>query len=130
MFRNVFKFDLKRTWQQALGFYLVCLVIGLLLCTVAGAIAGIIGCSTDKEHCKEVAGNYGSAAGFAVQIIYAYILTITILCKKNLLKSWYSLFLIPLIFLAPFGGLILNLIPASYITTRNIRNNESQPTIH
>lgn len=128
MFNNLFDFGFKRNWKQAIGFYLVFLVIGFVICALAGGLAGVIVSFLNVANVQESAAKYGMISGVGTALIFSYVLLIGVLKKKNKLISLYSVLLILPALLVPFSGLLFILIIVSILTTLEIRNNESQPT--
>jgi hypothetical protein len=121
MFTNLFDFSFTRTTKQAIGFYIVWLVmlaIGSSL--VSAAASPLLGAKTFKSGFSE-----GVRIGQSFIIIADTILAFWILKSKNA----FSLGNIVLAFLAGglsiLGGGLLGIIPIAYLTTRPNNANRS-----
>ena len=112
MFKNLLDFGYKRTWLQAVGFYLAYFLLIIIIGFLAGALMGLI-----------FSGGSVSAMGVQIGNILAIViclaLSFTILYKKNQHKN-FGLVLLALLsgILAFLGGGLLGLIPAAFLTTR------------
>ena len=104
MFDDLFSFNKERLPLQALGFYIVFLIIGAVLGGVVGLIFG-----KDFE-----------SALFAGQVfapIYSLILGYLALSQKDQLSSVYAALLLVIAILAIFSGALGGLIPVAYLST-------------
>jgi len=112
MFKNLLDLEYKRTWLQAIGFYLAYFLFIVILGFLAGALIGLAFSGSNLF-------GIGVQIGNIMAIIICLALSFTILYKKNQLKS-FGLILLALLsgILAFFGGGLLGLIPAAFLTTR------------
>lgn len=111
MFKNLTNFAYKRDIKEAIGFYLAYLFLIILLATLFGGLMGLL---ADLDSFK-----FGMSVGNIVAIVMAIGISILILKKKNLLGNFGFIVLVLLSgLLAFFGGSLLGLIPAAFLTTR------------
>lgn len=116
MFANLTNFSYKRTAKEAIVFYLAYLVLGFILGAVAGALGAVILAKGGSE--TEV---YSAAAqsGMVVAILYPMVISFLILKGKNLTSNFgYILLAVAAGILGYFGGALLGLIPAAFLTTK------------
>lgn len=116
MFSNLADFSQVRSTKQALGFYLAYLVLGFIL----GAVAGALG-STLFAKGGSVSEVYEAAvkSGLVVAIAYPIVVSFMIVKAKKLTKNFtYILLTVLAGVLGYFGGALLGLIPAAYLSTR------------
>ena len=106
MFADLFSFDKERLPIQALGFYIIFLIIGFFI----GAFGGLIFAS-DWES--------GLLVGQVLSTIYCLFLGFLILSHKKQLNSAYAFALI-IAFILGYFSLVVGLIPVAYLST--IRN--------
>ena len=119
MFKDLMSFATVRTPIQALGFYIVYLLIGILIGGLFGGIGGIVVNPSQAASALAVGAKWGQLASLP----YVLILAVTIVVKKKLGLGYYVLSLTgPL--LALFGGAILGLIPVAFITTRQVQQEQ------
>jgi len=113
MFRHLTDFSYRRTIRDAVGFYLAyfgLIVIGGFL---VGALAGVVMGGGDSVY--EIAVRIGTL--FA--IIVCVVLSFTILQKKRLMGNLgYVAVAVSSGILAIFGGALLGLVPAAFLSTR------------
>jgi len=111
MFKNLTQFSYKRTPLQALGFYIAYLILIALVAGIMGAVIGLAIGSGDFET--------GFRFGNLIAIVSVIGLSFLILKSKNLMGN-FALILVALLsgVLAYFGGGLLGLIPAAYLSTR------------
>ena len=111
MFRRLTDFSYQRTLVQAIGFYLVYLIAGIVVAAMLGALSG------------PLTGNAGFEGGMLVGTIFAIVacpvLSFAILYKKGLLRH-VGFVLVALLSVpgAAAGGLLLGLIIVAFLTTR------------
>ena len=82
MFKELMNFKYKRTGVQALGFYIVFLLIGALL---GGVVSGLLQTGSNADFQTQY--NIGIKIGSYVAIIYCTILSLIMLIAKKLYKS-------------------------------------------
>tara|TARA_B100000131_G_scaffold297156_1_gene315635 strand:- start:740 stop:1072 length:333 start_codon:yes stop_codon:yes gene_type:complete len=104
MFDDLFSFNKERLPLQALAFYIVFFIIGLVL----GGLGGFIFAS-DFES--------GVLVGQVIAPIYCLVLGILILSQKDQLSSAHSSALFIVAILAYFFGVLGGLIPVAYLST-------------
>ncbi|MFI4919909.1 MAG: hypothetical protein ACHP65_10185 [Legionellales bacterium] len=119
MFKGLMSFAMVRTPVQALGFYIVYLLIGMLIGGLAGAIGGIVMGPSPGSSSIEVGLKWGMLAN----IPYVLAIGAVIVAKKKLGLGYYVLALVGAI-VAIFGGSMFGLIPAAFITTRKVRHEQ------
>lgn len=116
MFANLTNFSQKRTTKEALGFYLAYLLLGFILGAVAGALGAVIlakGGSTSETY------SAAAQSGMIVAIIYPMVISFLILKGKKLTSNFgYILLAIAAGILGYFGGALLGLLPAAFLTTK------------
>ena len=111
MFRRLTDFSYQRTLVQAIGFYLVYLIVGIVVAAMLGALSG------------PLTGNAGFEGGLLIGTIFAIVacpvLSFAILYKKGLLRH-VGFVLVALLSVpgAAAGGLLLGLIIVAFLTTR------------
>ena len=112
MFRRLTDFGYQRTLVEALGFYLVYLILGIVVAAMLGALSG------------PLTGNSGFEGGLLVGTIFAIVacpvLSFAILYKKGLLRH-VGFLLVALLSVAgaAAGGLLLGLIFVAFLSTRH-----------
>ncbi len=113
MFKQTFNFSYQRHgFKEALGFYVVHLIIAMMLGMVLGALWGGGQGSFAQGFQK------GVRAGQIIAVIYSLGLALLILIKKQILGGAKNLFLALLAgILAALSGGLLGLVPAAYLTT-------------
>ena len=114
MFRRLTDLGHQRTLVEAIGFYLVYLVLGIVVAAALGAVAGPL---------AVVSGGSGFEGGMLVGTIFAVVacpaLSFAILFKKGLLGHvGYVLVAVLSVAGAAVAGLILGLIFVAFLTTR------------
>ena len=108
MFEDIFKWELQRSNQQAFGFYLATLGIGLL-------IGGVAGGST------AFTGGDAVIAGAIAGVIYCPIIAFKVLNGKNRLDPGGIALIIFTILISYYIGAIVALIPTAYCSTLSIK---------
>lgn len=111
MFKNLTDFSYKRSKKEAVGFYLGYLVVIVL---VAGLLGGVIGLAFGDKGVEA-----GLRFGNIIAIVVSLGLSFAILSKKKLMSN-FGLILVALAsgVFAFFGGGLLGLIPAAYLSTK------------
>jgi uncharacterized membrane protein YhdT len=111
VFKDLFAFEKERNAREALGFYLAYLVLFMVLAFLIGGVAAVMLGFEDFED--------GIIVGTLLAIVVCTALPFIVLYKKNQLKN-YGLVLIALSsgICALLSGLLLGLIPVSYLTTK------------
>ncbi len=110
IFNNLTNFAYKRTTKQALGFY----IAYLLLIVICGALLGGVSALIVQDPVS-----FATRAGSMLAVVMSVTLAFMLLKAKNLHNNF--LFIILALFsglLALFGGGLLGLIPATYISTK------------
>lgn len=114
MFEDLTNFEVKRSWQKAIGFYIAYLALLVLIALVMAVFVGVIFAVPE-----EGAMNFGIKVGIVVATIGCTGLSYLVLNKKKLLKSFLSLFYLVATFALGFlGGSLLGLLVPAYLTTR------------
>jgi hypothetical protein len=115
MFKHLTDFGYKRNNKEALGFYLVYLVLFVLIGAVVAAIIGIA-TNTIPQNFNDTFTK-GEEAGAIIVGLGSAALSITILSAKN--ESRYGFVLLALIggVLCLFGGGLFGFIIPAYFTT-------------
>lgn len=108
MFNNLFNLEFKRSKSQAVGFYIIYVLIGLLLAGLAGVIAAII---------------YPDINGIMLGGIIGTIYTLFVYFYSYRLKNLHSTYLIILgltaALLAYLFGILISFIVVAYLTTKS-----------
>lgn len=115
MFKNLTNFSLKRSFKEALGFYLAYLILAILVSTVSAAILGII-LSIEKDS----AYAFGIKIGMVSSILFSLILSVVLLKQKRLNNFIHLLFPLVSAVLALLGGGLLGLIVPAYLSTKDV----------
>ena len=110
MFKNLGDLSVKRSWQEAIGFYIAYLLLGMLLGALTGVIAGI----TNPENGLELA----RVAGLVVATIYSVALYFTIYIKKKMSSFIFILLGLVAGVASVFVGNLVALIFVAVLTTR------------
>jgi hypothetical protein len=111
MFRHLTDFGHQRTLVEAIGFYLVYLVLGFILAAGLGFLAGFVDSGFGFEG--------GLALGTTVAIGICPVLAFSILGAKGLLNHLGYVFVAVLSVVgAAIGGLILGLVFVAFLSTR------------
>lgn len=116
MFTKLLDFSYKRTPLQALGFYLAYLFLSILIGFLFGALAGLLysGSTSDQALYENII-----KGGIVLVVLLSPAICLLILKTKGLLNNFgYILIVVLSAILAFFGGAILALIPAAFLTTR------------
>lgn len=111
MFKNLTKFEYKRSTKEAVGFYLAYLLLTILIGGLMGGLVGVVSGGGGFE--------LGLRVGQTVAVLVTMGLAVMILKNKGILNKFGNIMLVVLTgFLAFFGGGLLGLIPAAYLTTK------------
>ena len=97
MFKDLLKFEVKRTFVQAIGFYLFYFILGGLL---AAIISGLVQFQSGADYQTQY--NIGLKIGSFFAIIYCPMLSLIILIKKKLYTSPVAIVLFLLTFIGVF----------------------------
>jgi len=117
MFKNLLNFSYRRNVKEAIGFYIAYVVISALGTIVISAILSLAtGNESDVEFHLRIA--------IIIAIITTLSLSFLILKSKNLLGNFFYiiLLLLSVLLLVYFGGVFLGLIPVSFLSTRQGRD--------
>lgn len=115
MFKDLTNYGLQRSGVQALGFYIAYLVLIVILAAVIGGISGAMSGSDSFE--------FGVRLGQLIAIAGSMYLAYRVTSDKKMEKEFSSILLVGLAgLLAVFGGGLLGLIPAAYLTTQKGAN--------
>ena len=110
MFEDLFNYSKERQPTQALGFYIVFLIIGAVL----GAVSGMIFASTYSE---------GLIVGRVVGVLYCTILSYLVLSAKGQLSTSFSAFIFITAILSYFLGALGGIISVAYLSTiKNLKS--------
>jgi Na+/proline symporter len=129
MFKHLTDLSFRRTALQAFGFYLVFLLIGFLVCGLAGGLADLIAQtfrSVPLTHEDNMSAGIqlGARYGSITAVIYVLAMNIAVCLKKR--RSILSYVLVILAgLLSLFLGCLAGLIPAAYLTTRPALNSKA-----
>lgn len=116
MFKGLTTFEMARSPLQAFGFYIFYFVIGVLI----GAVVGALGSAVMHAETQQAAFDEGLRWGTIFAVPYVLAIALTIVVKKKLGPGYYVLAVVcGLLGLA--GGALLGLIPAAFMTTRQVR---------
>ena len=113
MFSNLTAFAMVRTGKQALGFYIVYLVIAIIVGGIAGGLGGLITSAAQEPVDMQVGVKWGAAAA----VVYVILIGMIIVMRIKLGIGYVILALVGGL-LALLGGGVLGLIPAALMTTR------------
>jgi hypothetical protein len=111
MFKDIFTLSTQRTASQAFGFYIAYLVMLILVCGIAGGIAGVL---TGGGF------NTGVKIGQIIAIIACPVLGFLVLKSRGAFSFGNVLIALLAGILAALGGGLLGLIPVSFLTTKPI----------
>lgn len=121
MFKNLTDFSYKRNWQEAIGFYLAYLLLGMVLAGIAGALTGILsGANTFSRGF-----NQGLGVGATISVVFSLIISGLLLKEKKLFRNFGYVLLILLGGILAVGGLLLGLVIPAFISTRGATVAES-----
>ncbi len=116
MFKKLTDLSFKRSWLQALGFYLAYFLLALIIGGIFGAIAGALFAKAETIQAGFEAGQRG---GVLVATLFPPIVCLMILKSKKMLNNfWYILLALFSGVLGVLGGALLGLIPAAFLSTR------------
>ena len=131
MFKNLNNLEIKRSWKEAVVFYIVYLIATLIIGVVLTVFAAII-FNVTPENAKD----FGIKVGTGMAIVISTFLTYYILKKKGILKEPSSLaYIFATCVFSGLGGALLGLIIPSFLTTESVKNNletknENEPTVN
>ena len=114
MFRHLTDFGHQRTPVQAIGFYLTYLVLGIAIAAGLGALVGPLAVINGGSS-----WDGGMLVGTIFAVIACPVLSFVMLAKKGLLSHiGFVIVAVLSVAGAAFGGLILGLIFAAFLSTR------------
>jgi hypothetical protein len=124
MFKHLMDFSHKRSWQEAIGFYLAFFLLGVILGALSGALLGSsLGSSTFHQGISS-----GIGIGIWSSIVYSLAVSCTLLIQRKLYKNFgYVLLALLSGLLAAVGGAILGMIIPAFMTTRGSTFAEVEP---
>lgn len=118
MFQHLTNFGYKRNLKEAVGFYLAYLLFVMIcsfLVTVIFSLATGVGAEESLQESMNIGIRYGSVVGMISSIGISTLMV----WKKGLLGEFKYLVVILISgILAFFGGGVLGLIPAAYLSTK------------
>jgi hypothetical protein len=114
MFLGLTDFSRKRSALEALGFYIVYFLLGLMLGAIAGGIGALL------VGGKEAATATGLRWGAAAAPVFTLLLGGAVCVRKSLPVGYYFVVALGAL-LALFAGNLLGLIPVAFLTTRPVR---------
>ena len=85
MFKNLTEFSFKRTWKEALGFYLAYFFLGMMIAFFVGALMGI---NSAAQGGMDQIEHQASAIGITVVTIYCLGIACLLLAQKKLYKKF------------------------------------------
>lgn len=122
MLKNLTNFSYKRSWKEALGFYLTYLLVSISLGGIGDMFFGIL------SRALIIDRNFYSSANIGTMIIILFCLIIAcmVLTRRKLYANFGYVILVLLSgILASFGGSLLGLIIPAFMTTRDITFTET-----
>lgn len=125
MFHNLSDLSYKRSFVQAIGFYIFFLIF-FLICGIY--LVGIIGFAFKVMRANPINKIHARTLGHLVAMFACPILSFTLLHKKNQLTNPIMVFIAILSgLLTFFGGAALGLLPTAFLTTRqpNIKDTQT-----
>lgn len=120
MLESLTKFEFERNFWQAIGFYIVYFLIGFVAVMVLYVIA-FLAISTSNNASSIYIGG-------ALAILYSIVISAFIIYKKNRMGVLDIVIVLIAGILAFFGGILLGLIPAAYLTTVKCKSKENSIT--
>lgn len=112
MFMKLTELGFKRTPTQAVGFYIVYLILIVVLAGLSGGVVSLVAGKADDIE-------FGAAVGLLIAVAMCLGLGYQVLTKRRLTGQMLYILLVLLGgVLAYVGGGILGLIPVAYLTTR------------
>lgn len=110
MFKDLTNFGYKRTVRQAIGFYVAYFIFGVIGGFLIGALIGVIDPANVSTNVAQIVT--------PCVVVYALVLSFLIIKNKSKKIAFKHVLLIILSgVLALFGGGLLGIIPAAYLTT-------------
>jgi len=122
MFKNLLDFSFKRTFIQALGFYIAYFVLGAVLCGIVSGITGQILSAIGYPGIETFTGGYkiGLKVGAFVAVVYCSILSFLVLKQKQLFTQFGAILIaLTSILFSIAGACLLGLIPIAILSTWN-----------
>jgi hypothetical protein len=122
MFVNLTDFGFRRTRKQAIGFYIVYLVVSMVLSSVVSYFV----LNNQVFYSEEEAFTAGVEVGSRVAIVVVLVLAALVLNGKKLITNPKSIVIGFIgVGLAFVGGGLLGLIPVAYLTTQEKMHKEN-----
>ncbi|MCH7541461.1 hypothetical protein IH981_01630 [Patescibacteria group bacterium] len=111
MFSNLTDLSFTRNFKQAVGFYIAYLILIAITAALLGGLFSLVAGNNSFDD--------GVNVGIYLAVIFSVIISFSILYKKKLIGNFvYLIIAITSGVLALFGGGLLGLIPAAYLSTR------------
>ena len=124
MFRQLMNFSHQRTALQAVGWYLVFLLMGILFGAIAGGILAIGVASFTDDGALQLR-YLAFIIGKITIIPYHVVLAVALLWRRS--KAVLNIFLALLaVLLSAFFGALAGLIPLAVLTTRPIQKSPAE----
>lgn len=119
MFKNLSKWELKRNWKQAIGFYIAYFVQGFILLYI------LLIPYNPNDFTENLLLILISSLTI---IIYSMTLSFLILNKKRMIVDKKNIFLLLMTGIISYvGGIFLGLIIPAYLTTLEDKNKTEKP---
>ena len=123
MFTNLFNMSHKRNGIQALGFYIVYLILGFVVVALLSATLSVAYCAYNAEVCQTYEQGYaigqkvGGFVGIVSCFVYIFVIGMWILHSKKLFQNAkaVSLYVLAILLAVPLGA-ILALVPLAFLT--------------
>lgn len=117
MFSQLANYRLKRNTLQAIGFYIVYSLLGLLICAVAGVVMGSLFTSSFQTRFS-----LGINVGAAVAAIYFFALYAVLCTQKKLTSFTYILLGVIGCIITFFSGIFVGFIFVAILATKEDRS--------
>lgn len=114
MLNNLMDFSHKRNVKEAIVFYIIALIVGLIINIAAGSIIDVI----FRTYSAYERFDIGFTVGYIIAITFCLTLSILIVYTKNLYKNFFAIGLVLLTLLLSVAmGFLLGLIPVAVLST-------------
>jgi len=118
VFASLTNMGFKRSFKQAVGFYITYSIFGVVIVTLLGSVFIFASGDTPFER--------GQNGGFIVTILYSLFMAILVARSKGILFKADSVFLIFAGgFMGWLFGLFIGLVPVAILTTKANSHNKS-----